>query len=290
MSIAATIGAVGAIAGGTIGAVGASKAAGAQADAAKSAAQLQHEDQLASLTEQQRQFNTTQANAAPFLKAGTSAINTLSPLLSTPGQGLLTPFTGTFSAPTGAQAAATPGYQFIAGAGSGAIQNSAAASGNLLSTGTMKTLDQFNQGLASTTYSDTYNRAFNEYLQQYNQFQNNQTNEFNRLASVSGLGQTTATTLGNQGQAAANNVTNINATAGGQIGNSLLYGGAANASGYAGISNALTSSIGNVNQYLLLKSMFGSGGGGGGGGNGLAMPGSVPGAGTFGEGATIIPG
>lgn len=263
-----------ALGGSIIGAVGAGKAAGAQSDAAKAAAQLQHQDQQASLAEQQRQFNITQTNAAPFLKAGTSGINTLADLLKTPGQGLLTPFTGTFSAPTGAQAAATPGYQFIAGAGSGAIQNSAAASGNLLSTGTMKTLDQFNQGLASTTYSDTYNRAFNEYLQQYNQFQNNQTNEFNRLASVSGLGQNTATTLGNQGQAAASNIANINMTGGAQQGANLNLAGGANASGYAGIANALGGGFSNISQLLMLK-QAGLLGGSTGGGN--QVPFSIPG-------------
>lgn len=259
--LALGLGIAGAVGGSAIGAVGASKAAGAQANAAKSAAQLQHEDQMASLAEQQRQFNIGQTNLAPFLKAGQSAVGTLADLIKTPGQGLLTPWTGSFNAPTAAQAAATPGYQFIAGAGSGAIQNSAAASGNLLSTGTLKTLSQFNQGLADTTYSETYNRAFNEYLQQYNQFQNNQTNEFNRLAAVSGMGQTTATTLGNLGQQAANTTANINLTAGGQQGASLLAGGGARASGYAGIANALTSGIGSVNQYMLLNSLFGGGGG-----------------------------
>src|SRR5579859_5947605 len=147
------------VAGSVAGAVGSAKAAGAQSDAAKSAAQLQHEDQTASLAEQQRQFNINQQNIAHWLKAGTQGINSLSSLLSTPGQGLLTPWTDTFQAPTAAQAQATPGYQFAQQQGQNAIQNSAAARGGLLSTGTMKTLDQYSQGLADQTYSDTYNRA-----------------------------------------------------------------------------------------------------------------------------------
>src|SRR6266478_3787254 len=107
--------AIGSIAGAGIGAVGSKLAAGAQAGAAKSAAQLQHEDQMASLAEQQRQFNIGQTNLAPWLKAGTSAIGTLSDLLSTPGKGLLTPWTSQFAAPTAEQARQTPGYQFLAG-------------------------------------------------------------------------------------------------------------------------------------------------------------------------------
>src|SRR6267154_1492706 len=109
--------------GAAIGGIFASKAAGAQTSAANNAASLQHSDQQASLAEQQREFNTTQGNLAPFLKAGTSAVNTLSSLLSTPGQGLLTPFTDKFQAPTAAQAAATPGYQFAEQQGQNSIQN-----------------------------------------------------------------------------------------------------------------------------------------------------------------------
>jgi hypothetical protein len=254
-----------AIGGGAIvGAIGSGLAAGAQAGASKNAAQLQYMLGQQSLQQNQNQFNTTQANEAPWLKAGTSAIGSLSSLLSTPGQGLLTPWTQQFQAPTAAQAAATPDYQFTAGAGSGAIQNSAAGSGNLLSTGTLKTLDQFNQGLASTTYQQTYSNAFNEYLQQYNQFQNNQTNEFNRLASVSGLGQQTATTLGQLGQQNSNTAAGINATTGSQVGNSLLYTGAANASGYAGIANSINGGISNLSQYSMLNSILNPQGGAGG--------------------------
>lgn len=274
MSTAAIVG--GSLASAGIGAGASLAASGAQAGAAQSAAQLQAQSQANSLAEQQREFNITQGNLAPFLKAGTAGVNTLSQLLSTPGQGLLTPWTGTFQAPTAAQAAATPGYQFLAGAGTGAIQSSAAGAGNLLSTGTLKSLAQFNQGLADTTYSETYNRAFNQYLQQYNQFQNNQTNEFNRLASISGLGQQTATTLGNLGQSAASNIANINATAGSQIGNSLLYGGAAQASGYAGLANAVGGGIGNIGQYLLLQNLLGGGGGSLGGIPANPNPGYIP--------------
>lgn len=244
------------IGGSIIGAVGASKAAGAQANAAKSAAQLQHEDQMASLAFQKQEFSTEQANMAPWLKAGTQGIGTLSGLLSTPGQGLLTPWTDTFKAPTAAEAAATPGYQFALEQGQNSIQNSAAGRGGLLSTGTMKTLDQYSQGLASQTYSDTYNRALGEYQQRYNIFQGNQTNEFNRLAAISGVGQQAATTLGQQGQAAASNIANINLTAGAQQGANLNLAGYARGTGYAGISNALIGGMSNISQYLMLQQLL----------------------------------
>lgn len=239
-----------------VGAIGAHMAANSQAKAADSAAQLSHQDQQASLAEQKRQFDLSQKNLAPWLQAGTQGVNTLSSLLSKPGEGLLTPWTEQFHAPTGAEAAATPGYQFAQEQGQNAIQNSAAAHGGLLSTGTMKTLDQYSQGLADSTYADTYNRSLQEYQQRYNIFQGNQTNEFNRLAGISGVGQQAATTLGTLGQQDANNVTNINSTGAAQQGGAIMAGGAARASGYAGIANAITGGISNVNQYAMLQQML----------------------------------
>jgi hypothetical protein len=124
--------AIGSIAAAGIGAVGSAAGASAQAGAAESAQQLQAQEAQNALNFQEQQWNTQQQNLAPFLKAGTAAENTLSSLTSTPGQGLLTPWTQQFTAPTAAEAAATPGYQFIKQQGNEALQNSAAANGGLL--------------------------------------------------------------------------------------------------------------------------------------------------------------
>lgn len=244
------------IAGAVAGGVGSAVAGGEQAGAATSAAQLQAQSQQNSLAEQQREFNVQQKNLAPWLQAGTQGIGSLSSLLSTPGQGLLTPWTQQFQAPTGAEAAATPGYQFQQQQGQLAIQNSAAARGGLLSGNTMQALDQYSQGLADSTYQQTYQNALGQYQQNYNIFQGNQTNEFNRLASLSGTGQTAANTLGQLGQSGAQNIANINASAGQQIGNSLQNAGSARASGYAGISNAINGGISNISQYALLQNLL----------------------------------
>jgi hypothetical protein len=270
MSVATTTAlAIGGIAAAGIGAAGSAIAGQSQAHASMNAAQLQAQSQQNSLGEQQREFNTQQKNLAPWLQAGTQGVNSLSSLLSTPGQGLLTPFSEQFQAPTAEQARATPGYQFMQDQGNQAIQNSAAARGGLLSGNTLQAMDQYSQGLADTTYSQTYNRALGEYQQRYNVFQGNQSNEFNRLASLSGVGQTAANTLGQLGQENANAVGNINATAGQQIGNSLQNAGAARASGYAGITNAITGGISNISQYQLLNQLLNQGGNGGGGGAGV---------------------
>jgi hypothetical protein len=166
-----------------------------------------------------------------------------------------------FQAPTAAQAAATPGYQFQLQQGETALQNSAAAKGGLLSGNTAEALDQYSQGLASTNYQQTYNNALGQYQTAYNQFQNNQANQYNRLAGIAGTGQTAAGQLNSAGQAAAGNVAGISANAGQQIGQSAQNAGAATASGYVGAANAINSGIGSATgsaqQGLLLSQLLG---------------------------------
>ena len=224
------------------------------ASASQSAQQLQAQEAQNSLNFQQQEWQTQQANEAPFLKAGQTAIGDLSSLTA-PGGSLSQPWTGTFNAPTAAQAEATPGFQFTLQQGQNAIQNSAAAQGNLLSGGTEAALDQYSQGLASTNYQQSFNNALTQYGTAYNTFQNNQANQFNRLASIAGLGQTTAGQLGTQGQAAAGNTANINLTAGAQQGQDLMNQASATASGYNAIGNSLNSA-GNYASLLPLYSLM----------------------------------
>lgn len=220
------------------------------ANASESAAQLQAQEAQNSLDFQKTEFNTEQANQAPFLKAGQTAVGDLSSLLA-PGGGLSQGWTGQFTAPTAAQAEATPGYQFTLDQGRNAIQNSAAAQGGLLSGGTEAALDQYSQGLASTNYQQAFNNALTQYGTAYNTFQNNQANQFNRLASVAGLGQTSATNLGTAGQLAANNVGDINTATGKIIGQDTVNAASANASSYNAIGNSVSNNL--LPIYSLLS-------------------------------------
>lgn len=221
------------------------------ADASKSAAQLQAEQAQKALDFQKQQWQTNQTNQAPWLKAGQTAIGDLSSLLA-PGGELSQGWSGSFAAPTEAEAEATPGYKFTLQQGRDAIQNSAAAQGNVLSGGTLTALDKYSQGLASTNYQLAFNNAFTTYGQKYNEFQQKQANKFNRLASVAGLGQQTASTLGAQGQSAANNVSNTYLTSGAQIGQDWLNAASARASGY----NAIGNTLGNYGNLMSLYSLM----------------------------------
>lgn len=223
--IPAIIGAAGAIGGAAIAGHGAGK----QASAAMSAAQLQHLDAQAALKFEKQQYADTRADQAPWLKAGQGAITTLADLM---GHGGFPDWTGSFQAPTDVTEQNDPGFQFRLNQGLKAIQNSAAARGNLLSGGTLKALNNYAQGSASSAYQDVFNRSFQQYLQGYNEFQNNQTNRFNRYASLAGLGQQSANTLAQAGQSAADSNARILLGSGAQIGQDLQDAAAARASGY----------------------------------------------------------
>lgn len=125
----------------------------------------------------------------------------------------------------------SPGYEFRLDEGVGALDKSAAARGKLRSGGYGRELTRYGQGVASG--------EFNNYA--------------NRLASIAGLGQTSAAgsgALGAQAAGTASSLGNAAAATGGQIsaniGNALQSAGGARASGYVGSSNAINQGIGNA--------------------------------------------
>jgi hypothetical protein len=268
--------AIGSIAAAGIGAAGALGASSTQANASQNAAQLQAQEAQNALNVNQQQFATNQQNIQPFLKAGQNAVGELGGLTNTPGQGLLTPWTQQFQAPTAEQAAQTPGYQFQLQQGENALQNSAAAQGNLLSGGTGAALEQYGQGLASENYQQVYNNALTQYQQSYNQFENNQSNEYNRLAGLAGTGQTAATQLGQLGQQSANTAANIDLTTGAQQGQDIQNAGAATASGYASLGNLLGSGVSGGTNALAENSLLSSLLGGSSGASSAGYPDLTP--------------
>jgi hypothetical protein len=203
-------------------------------------------------TAQQGLYGTETSGLTPYQAAGTQG---LSALQST---------AGTFKAPTAAEAAATPGYQFQLQQGEQAIQNSAAARGMLQSGGTAKSLDQFSQGLASTDYQNAYNNsltAFNTNNATNQTLANLGTNANSQaisagstyggqLTSLAGLGANTQlqgaglTANANlQGNESSAQLGVQGATAAGQ---DLTNAGNAQAAGTVGSANAWSSALGGV--------------------------------------------
>ncbi len=240
--------------GGLISGLFGMKGGKAQASAEKYAAQLQAQQAQNSLDFQKQEWGTQQANQAPWLNAGKSALTNLQAILAQPGQG----WNEAFKPPTAAEAAQYPGYQFQEKQGEEALQNSAAAKGALYSGNTEEALARYSAQSAQSDYTNVYNQAFQQYLQRYGQHND----VLNRLSALSGVGQTAATTLGRQGQAAANNVTGINLGSGALIGQDIGNAATATASGYTALGNALGGSMSNIPYLMAMQKLLGSAGGG----------------------------
>lgn len=236
---------------GILGSSAASKAAQQQAAAGKAAASQQTTAGTNAQGALTSQLQSENANANPYLQVGEQGASALSSFLQQPTA-------QPFAAPTAAQAEATPGYQFSLQQGLQSLQNSAAARGGLLSTGTAKNLTGYAEGLASTNYQNTYNNALQAY--QTNLSANNQ--RFNQLYSTTGLGANTAASLNSTSAATSNALAN-NFTGNAQVvGNDIMGVGNAQAAGTIGSTNALTSGItgaaNTIGQAITLQQLIGS--------------------------------
>lgn len=231
MVAAAVVGS--AVVGGAAGIYGASQSA----KASKQAAQTQADAAAKANDTQLQMFEETRADQKPYLQAGTGAVNRLADLVGTSGNTTAQGY-GSLTQPfTAADFVADPGYQFSLEQGQKALERSAAAKGGLLSGAALKAAQTYGQGTAAQEYNDVYNR-----------YNTSQTNIYNRLAGLSGTGQTAANQLASTGtQVGSNIASNItgagNAQAAGQV-------GAANAWS-TGLSNLGSSANSGIQNYML---------------------------------------
>jgi hypothetical protein len=158
-----------------IGSRASSKAAGAQAEAASQASDLERE-----MFERNIELNK------PFREAGITALNKLVPLATE-----YTPFGMQ-------QFQADPGYAFRMSEGMKGLERSAAARGGLLSGSMLKGIQRFGQDLGSQEYQNAFNR-----------YQAERQARLNPLQSLAGVGQTTSQQLGQAGTQMAGNVGNL---------------------------------------------------------------------------------
>lgn len=118
-----------------------------------------------------------------------------------------------------------PEYQFVEQQGLQGLDQSAAASGNLLSGGHIKDILNYSQGLASQQYQ----------------------NIFNNLQAVTSLGESAGAMVGNSGT-----------YAGMGMGQSSMAAGNAIGAGTVGAANAYSSGLGNLGfMYAMNPGMFG---------------------------------
>jgi hypothetical protein len=155
------------VGGAVIGGVVTSNAAGKAADAQK-------EGTDKALSENARQFDITQANQAPYLAAGKTALGQFAAENDTPLDV--------------SNLQMDPGYQFGLKQGQQAIDRQTAAAGGRISGAALKAAAQYGTDYATTGYSSAYARA--------NQ---TRTDRLNRLAALAGIGQTATQSVAAQG-------------------------------------------------------------------------------------------
>jgi len=267
--LAPLIGLGGGILSGILGSGAAKDAAQAQAGAAGQAANNASNQAAASNTYQKGIASQQTGLLSPYATAGQGAVSNLGQLLAPGGQ--LTQGYGSFTAPTGVTEQNDPGYQFRLTQGLNALQNSAAARGGLLSTGTAKNINDYAQNSASNEYSNVYNRALGTYQTNQANFNQNNNNLYSRLSGLSGQGLQAGSSLGGMLQSGAQNVAGINANEAQQYGSAIQNQGAAQASGIIGANNAWQGALGgavnNLGGFLSAQFPMNSSGYGGGGGN-----------------------
>jgi len=187
-----------------------------QAGAARDAANTQLQGTLEASRQQREMFDILNKQQAPYREAGYGALNQINTMLPQ--------FTRTFT-PEDLNANLAPNYEFMKQQGLGAT----AQAQNVSSPGS-------NVDLAKTMFAENY--AKGGYQDALTNFRNQQTDIFNRLSGIAGIGQTAQGQSQNLGSATSTNLANLatggaNAIAGGQI-------GAANAqsAGLQGIGNS----------------------------------------------------
>ena len=232
---------VGAAAIGAAGSIYASnQASRAQSRAASNAAAATRDAAGQSIDAQERMFELQVALQEPFRQTGLEAQNRLRTLLGM-GEDRTAPDFGKYARDfSNADFQTDPGYGFRMSEGMKAIERSAAARGGLLSGTTLKGITRFGQDTAS-----------NESLNAFNRYQTNRSNQLNPLQSLMGSGQTSTNALSSAAQQTGAGMGSTYMGMGSGVANAQLAGGAARASGYTGMANALNSGLSTgANLYM----------------------------------------
>ena len=190
----------------------------------------------------------------PFRQAGLSGQNRLLELLGIGGtagaQGYGRYATADFT-PANFLANQDPGYAFRMSEGMKALERSAAARGGLLSGATLKGTQRYGQDLASQEYQNAFNR-----------YQTQRTNTLNPYASLAGVAQSSANTLGQAAGAYGANAGNIAMMGGANAANAQLALGNIRGQQFSNAANALGQGY-DFYKRGGFSDLFGSSGGSG---------------------------
>jgi hypothetical protein len=179
-----------------------------QAGAAENAANMQYRGTQEAARQQREMFDILNKQQAPYREAGYGALSKINTMLPQ--------FTRQFTA-ADLNANLAPNYEFMRQQGLGATAQGA----NVASPGS-------NVDLAKTIFAENY--AKSGYQDALTNWRNQQSDIFNRLSGIAGIGQTAQGQANTLGQQTSTNLSNLatggaNALAGGQIGAANAYAG-----------------------------------------------------------------
>jgi hypothetical protein len=223
-----------------------------QSNAATEAAQIQAAAADRAIAAQQKNFETINAQQAPYRAAGYTSLNNIANLTSgqTPqydangnvvkdanGNPVMNTGSGYFQKQFDASDLAkglAPNYDFMLGQGQMANQRAANMGGGALGGNALQGLNRFTQDYAGNAYQNAFNN-----------FQTQRGNIYNTLAGIAGIGQTGQ----NATNTAATNATNATT----QLG---VGAAGAQAAGTVGSANAYNNAINNATNNYTLASLL----------------------------------
>jgi hypothetical protein len=196
-----------------------------QANAAKSAAQMQADAANSAIALQREQFNTINEQQRPQRELGYKGVSQISDMI---------PYlTKQFNAQD-LQAGLAPNYDFMLSQGQGINAAKANQAGGMIGGNALQGLNQFTQDYAGNAYQNAFNN-----------FQNQQTNIYNRLAGIAGIGQAAQNQVNTAAGNMANNVSSLG-----------VGGAAAQGAGQIGAANAYGNALNNAGNTYMLSSML----------------------------------
>lgn len=221
-----------------VGGVTTTKAAKSQRKASQQATDASVQANRENIEFQRELYEQQRKDVAPWREIGIQALESLNRGIES---GQFDP--GSFSF----NFEADPGYQFRLQEGQKAMDRSAAARGNLLSGGQAKALTQYNQGMASQEYGNAFNRA----MQRHSVESARKGDEFNRLATMAGVGQTASQQMQAAGNVYGQQVGQGNLNIGNAYANNALNQGNIQANLMGAYGNIANNAIGNALTWKL---------------------------------------
>lgn len=196
---------------------------GTQASAAKDAAQLQYQSTQDAARQQREMFDILNQQQKPYRESGYQALSKINEMLPS--------FTKEF---TSADLIKNldPSYAFMRDQGLGATAQSMNVGGG-----------GSNVDLAKTKFAEEYAKTGAQ--QAYNNFTNQQSNIYNRLSNLAGIGQAAQTQSNNLGSNTANAISQLG------IGGATALG-----AGQVGAANAYSNAASGIGNNLMLSQLI----------------------------------